>query len=71
MGATEFTTAEGEPDKPTAKAVQQRCLEAGLFLLTCGAYDNTIRWIPPLVVNEEQIDQALETFGQALADESS
>jgi len=67
MVATEFTTAEGEPDKPTAKAVQQRCLEAGLFLLTCGAYDNTIRWIPPLVVSAEQIDQALEIFGQALA----
>lgn len=70
MVATEFTTAEGEPDKATAKAVQKRCLEAGLFLLTCGTYDNVIRWIPPLVVNAEQIGQALETFGQALAEEA-
>ncbi|HEC36190.1 MAG TPA: aminotransferase class III-fold pyridoxal phosphate-dependent enzyme, partial [Anaerolineae bacterium] len=40
----------------------------GLFLLTCGPYDNVIRWIPPLVVNTEQIDQALEIFGRALAE---
>jgi len=71
MVATEFTTTEGEPDKATAKAVQKRCLEAGLFLLTCGSYDNVIRWIPPLVVEAEQIDQALEIFGQALAAETS
>ncbi len=70
MVATEFTIPEGEPDKATAKAVQKHCLEAGLFLLTCGPYDNVIRWIPPLVVNAEQIDQALETFGQALAEEA-
>jgi len=69
MVATEFTTSEGEPDKATAKAVQKRCLEARLFLLTCGPYDNVIRWIPPLVVNAEQIDQALEIFGRALAKE--
>ena len=69
MVATEFTTSEGGPDKATAKAVQKRCLEAGLFLLTCGPYDNVIRWIPPLVVNAEQIDQALEVFGRALAKE--
>jgi len=70
MVATEFTTAKGEPDKATAKAIQKRCLEAGLFLLTCGSYDNVIRWIPPLVVEAEQIDQALEIFGQALAAET-
>lgn len=66
MVGTEFTTADGEPDKPTAKAVQQRCLDRGLFLLTCGSYDNVIRWIPPLVVNAEQIEQALGIFAQAL-----
>ena len=71
MVATEFTTPEGEPDKATAKAIQKHCLEAGLFLLTCGTYDNIIRWIPPLVVNAEQIDQALETFGQTLAEEAA
>jgi len=75
MIATEFTVPagenSGEPDKATAKAIQKRCLEAGLFLLTCGPYDNVIRWIPPLVVNAGQIDQALEIFGHALAQQTA
>ena len=36
------------------------------MLLTCGAYDNVIRWIPPLVVSEAQIDDALGIFAEAL-----
>jgi 4-aminobutyrate aminotransferase len=36
------------------------------MLLTCGTHDNVIRWIPPLVVSEKQIDEAIEIFSQAL-----
>jgi 4-aminobutyrate aminotransferase len=66
MIGTEFRTSDHQPDKGTAKAVVQECLEAGLLLLTCGTWDNTIRWIPPLTVDEAQIKHALEIFGQAL-----
>jgi 4-aminobutyrate aminotransferase len=66
MVGTEFTL-KGEPSKDTAKAVQKACLDRKLMLLTCGAYENTIRWIPPLVVNQQQIDEALMTFEEALA----
>jgi 4-aminobutyrate aminotransferase len=66
MIGTEFRTSDHKPDKGTAKAVVQECLEAGLLLLTCGTWDNTVRWIPPLTVGETQIQQALEIFGQAL-----
>ncbi len=66
MIACEFRTADGSPDKTTAKAVVQACLESRLLLLTCGAWDNTIRWIPPLVVSAEEIDQALLIFEEAL-----
>ncbi len=65
MIGTEFTRA-GKPDKDTTKAVQKACIERGLLLLTCGSYENVIRWIPPLVVNAEQIDTALTTFEDAL-----
>ena len=37
------------------------------MLLTCGTYDNVIRWIPPLVVNAGQIDEGLRLFAEALA----
>jgi 4-aminobutyrate aminotransferase len=66
MVATEFTV-KGEPAKDMAKAAQKACLDRNLLLLTCGPYENTIRWIPPLVVNEQQIDEALMTFEEALA----
>jgi 4-aminobutyrate aminotransferase-like enzyme len=53
-------------DKDTTKAVQQACIERNLLLLTCGSYENVIRWIPPLVVNTQQIDEALTVFEDAL-----
>jgi 4-aminobutyrate aminotransferase-like enzyme len=46
--------------------VQQACLDEQLMLLTCGTYENVIRWIPPLVVTAEQIDHALAVFERAL-----
>lgn len=65
MVATEFTRGGG-PDKDLTKAVQKACIERRLLLLTCGSSENVIRWIPPLVVNEAQIDEALTTFEAAL-----
>jgi 4-aminobutyrate aminotransferase len=55
-----------EPDTATAKAIVRACEEDGLLLLTCGTYDNVIRWIPPLVVTERETDQALGIFASAL-----
>jgi 4-aminobutyrate aminotransferase len=67
MVATEFTTAQrGEPDTDTSKAVVKAAFERGLMLLTAGTYDNVIRWIPPLVVSEAEIDEALKIFAAAL-----
>ncbi len=68
MIGTEFRTAARAPDKHTAKAVAHAALERGLILLTCGAWDNTIRWIPPLMVGEAQIAEALKIFEHALRD---
>jgi 4-aminobutyrate aminotransferase len=55
----EFTTAAGEPDTATAAAAQRLAAERGLLLLTCGAYSNVVRMIPPLIVTAEQVDEAL------------
>ncbi len=66
MIGTEFRTSDHKPDKGIAKAIVQACLEAGLLLLTCGTWDNTVRWIPPLTVDEAQIKQALDIFTEAL-----
>jgi 4-aminobutyrate aminotransferase len=66
MVGTEFRSPNHKPDKKAAKAIVEASLEAGLLLLTCGTWDNTIRWIPPLIVDEKQINQGLEIFNQAL-----
>lgn len=66
MIGVEFTDVDGKPDKAAAKAVQAACLEEKLLLLTCGTFDNVIRWIPPLVVNAEQTDDALDVFTRAM-----
>ena len=66
MVATEFTTPDGEPWGARAKAVAAACLERDLMLLTCGPYGQVIRWIPPLVVNEEQLREAIGIFEETL-----
>lgn len=67
MVGTEFRDAHGKPDKKTTKAVQAECLSGQMMLLTAGPWDNTIRWIPPLVVTESQMNEALNIFESALA----
>jgi len=70
MVGVEFTR-DGRPDKETAKAVQKGCLEEKLLLLTCGTYENVIRWIPPLVVTPAQVDEAVDTFAKALKESTA
>lgn len=67
MVGVEFTSLDGRPAADIAARVQAECLQRNLLLLTCGSYSNVIRWIPPLVVTAEQIDEALTIFNQAMA----
>jgi 4-aminobutyrate aminotransferase len=64
---SEFTTPDGDPDPATASAVQKAAAERGLLLLTCGAYSNVVRMIPPLVVDASQIDDALAIWTETVA----
>lgn len=70
MVGVEFTDSAGRPDKPTAKAVRQACQDRGLLLLTCGPYDNTIRWVPPLIVTQVQMEEALRIWEESLGQSS-
>ena len=66
MVGIEFTHADGSTATDVAKAVIARCRASKLLLLSCGTYDNVVRWIPPLIVTREQIETALEIFERAL-----
>jgi 4-aminobutyrate aminotransferase len=67
MVGVEFTDTEGHPDKATAKAVLAECVSHHLLLLICGYGEHVLRWVPPLIVNKEHIDEALRTFAEALS----
>ncbi len=66
MVGTEFAVKGKPADKSITKAVIHACEERSLLLLSCGTYDNVIRWIPPLIVTEAQINDGLTIFGEAL-----
>lgn len=66
MVGVEFTTSDGKPDAARAELVQRACLQKNLLLLMCGTYRNVIRWIPPLVVSEQQIEEGLAIFEDSL-----
>ncbi len=66
MIAVEFTDENGNPDSDTCGKVIQECVKRNMLLLSCGTYKNVIRWIPPLVVTEKQINDAVKIFDEAL-----
>jgi len=67
MVGTEFVV-DGRADKakPLVKEIIHKAEENNLLLLSCGTYDNTLRWIPPLNVTAEQINDGLKIFENAL-----
>jgi 4-aminobutyrate aminotransferase-like enzyme len=69
MVGVEFTDPQTrQPATELASRILRRCLEdEKLILMNCGTYANTIRWIPPLVVTEAQLDESLHSFERALA----
>jgi len=57
MQAVEF-------EEPRAKAFQQACLDARLVVNAVD--DNSIRFVPPLVITAEQVDRAQQTMHEVL-----
>ena len=69
MVGTEFIIDGSQAKaKQLVKDVIHSSEEKGMLLLSCGTYDNTLRWIPPLNVTSEQINDGLKIFGEALKD---
>lgn len=68
MLASEIVDADGNPDAPRAAAILGHLLrEERIVLMSCGPFGSTLRWIPPLVISERQVDGALRAFDRALA----
>jgi 4-aminobutyrate aminotransferase/(S)-3-amino-2-methylpropionate transaminase len=49
----------GQPDPDLTKAVVAEAMRQGVILLSCGARGNVIRFLPPLTIGDELLDEAL------------
>jgi 4-aminobutyrate aminotransferase/(S)-3-amino-2-methylpropionate transaminase len=55
-----------EPDPLVAAAVARACHEQGVVVLTCGTYGNVLRLLPPFVIGEELLTDAMDVLTGAL-----
>jgi 4-aminobutyrate aminotransferase len=68
MIGVEFVRADGSgtPDAAFRDKVMENCFERGLLLLGCG--ESTLRFCPPLIVNQEESTTAAEIFDSAISE---
>lgn len=56
----------GAPDATRVKQIQDKAIEQGLILLSCGVYGNVLRFLYPLTIPDEQFDRALDILANTL-----
>ena len=65
MIGLEYMT-DGRSATGYVERLQKLCVDKGLLLLTCGSEDNVIRFIPPLTVSEDELEQGLDILEQSM-----
>ncbi|MEU5722561.1 4-aminobutyrate--2-oxoglutarate transaminase [Micromonospora sp. NPDC047738] len=53
------------PDPAATAAISAACHAAGLLTLTCGTYGNVLRFLPPLVIPDEELIRGLDILDAA------
>lgn len=67
MIAMEFVRpGSKDPAPEVAKAVAAQCHAEGVLVLVCGTFGNVIRLLPPLVIDDELLDDALGVIEAAV-----
>jgi 4-aminobutyrate aminotransferase len=68
MLGVEFVTDKTSltPAPELRDRIEIACYQKGLIILGCGT--NSIRWSPPLILEKEHVDVALEIFEEAIAE---
>jgi 4-aminobutyrate aminotransferase/(S)-3-amino-2-methylpropionate transaminase len=59
------TTKEPLPSAAGSR-ILQRCLERGVVILKAGTYDNVIRLLPPLTIDEGLLAEGLDVLDEAI-----
>jgi 4-aminobutyrate aminotransferase / (S)-3-amino-2-methylpropionate transaminase / 5-aminovalerate transaminase len=55
------------PDPASTQNVAKACHAAGLMVLTCGTFGNVLRFLPPLVIGEDLLEEGLSILEDAFA----
>ncbi len=55
-----------EPDKEMCPEIIQRCAKKGLLLLKAGIYDNVLRFLPPITIEEDAAEKAMDILDSVL-----
>lgn len=66
MCGIEIQDADGNPDGNRAERIAKACEDDGLLVLRCAPHKNVVRLLPPLIVDERQIDEAADVFAAAV-----
>jgi len=53
-----------EPDAALAGRLSAGCHQAGVLTLTCGTFGNVLRFLPPLVMPDQLLDEALDVLDE-------
>jgi len=56
-----------EPAPEETKKISQRCYENGLITITAGSYSNIIRLLMPIVITDDQMNEAMNVMEAAIA----
>ena len=68
MLALEFVDpATGKPAADVTKAVQTHALHNGVLILTAGTFGNVLRFLPPVVITDDQLREAVAVMDDALS----
>ncbi|MCZ7416238.1 MULTISPECIES: 4-aminobutyrate--2-oxoglutarate transaminase [unclassified Streptomyces] len=57
-----------EPDAELTGKLAKACHQAGLVILTTGTYGNVVRFLPPLVIGEDLLNEGLDVLESAFAE---
>lgn len=66
MIGVEFVDSAGNPDGAACEKVLAHCLAEGVILINCGPERNVVRFIPPLIVTQEETERALAIFAEGV-----
>ena len=56
-----------EPNPAAMASVIKYCKQHGVLILTAGTFGNVIRFLPPLVISDELLKEALDIIDAAFA----